>query len=165
MSETVDSLSWSDAFLMGYAPMDQTHREFVAVVGALQRAPDDQVADALAAVQAHCRAHFDEEGRWMAETDMPARDCHDDEHAAVMRSIEEVLALVRSEPSAPNLANARRLADELARWFPGHADYLDSALSHWMSMRRFGGKPMVIRRAAIGGGTPPDAAVPVPGEH
>ena len=33
-------------------------------------------------------------------------------------------------------------------WFPGHADYLDSALSHWMFKRRFGGKPMVLRRDA-----------------
>ena len=38
------------------------------------------------------------------------------------------------------------LSDSLEAWFPGHADYLDSALSHWMCKLRWGGKPVVIRR-------------------
>ena len=29
---------------------------------------------------------------------------------------------------------------------------MDSALSHWMSNRRFGGKPVVIRRNVVGDG-------------
>ena len=43
-------------------------------------------------------------------------------------------------------ATARRFAEELTRWFPGHADYLDSALAAWMVKRRHGGKPVVLRR-------------------
>jgi hemerythrin len=31
-------------------------------------------------------------------------------------------------------------------WFPKHADQLDSALAHWMSKERLGGKPVVLRR-------------------
>jgi hemerythrin len=45
-------------------------------------------------------------------------------------------------------ANVQRLAAELVRWFPGHADYLDSALAHWMCKQRLGGKPVIIRRNA-----------------
>ena len=77
------------------------------------------------------------------ETDFPARECHIDEHAAVMRSVEKVRELLAQGQCGP----CRRLADELARWFPGHADYLDSALAHWMCKKRLGGKPVVIRRA------------------
>jgi hemerythrin len=44
------------------------------------------------------------------------------------------------------VATARRFAEELTRWFPGHADYLDSALAAWMVKRRHGGKPVVLRR-------------------
>ncbi|MES2784211.1 MAG: hypothetical protein V4684_02015, partial [Pseudomonadota bacterium] len=40
----------------------------------------------------------------------------------------------------------RRLADELAHWFPAHVQHLDSALAHWVSKRRTGGKPIVLRR-------------------
>ena len=37
-------------------------------------------------------------------------------------------------------------AEHLLAWFPGHADYLDSALAHWMCKQRLGGKPVVLRR-------------------
>lgn len=78
----------------------------------------------------------------MTETEFPARDCHMTEHAAVIASVREVRALVE----AGNANIARSLAAELARWFPGHADYLDSALAHWMFKRLHGGKPIVLRR-------------------
>ncbi len=135
-------LAWSDALLLGYTPMDRTHREFVDVVAALQAARDDELPARLAAVKAHLQAHFTQEDDWMVATGFPARDCHIDEHAAVLRSVDGVQArLARGE-----VAPCRRLADELARWFPGHADYLDAALSHWMCKQRLGGKPVVVRR-------------------
>mgnify|MGYP006210844499 FL=1 len=65
-----------------------------------------------------------------------------DEHAAVLKSVHEVQA----ELAAGNVELCRDLVDHLATWFPGHADHLDSALAHWMSKRRFGGKPVVLRR-------------------
>ena len=40
----------------------------------------------------------------------------------------------------------REFAAELANWFPGHADYLDSALAQWMAKRKLGGVPVVLRR-------------------
>ena len=43
----------------------------------------------------------------------------------------------------------RSLARALADWFPGHADYMDAALSHWMAKRSYGGKPLVFRRDAV----------------
>jgi hemerythrin len=44
----------------------------------------------------------------------------------------------------------RSFLQELARWFPGHADYLDSALAAWMCKRQFGGKPVVLQRSVRG---------------
>lgn len=79
----------------------------------------------------------------MLDTGFPAAQCHIDEHAAVLKSVEQVLALLR-EGRDP--AIARSLAEELARWFPGHADYMDAPLSQWMVKRRHGGAPVVIKR-------------------
>jgi hemerythrin-like metal-binding protein len=90
----------------------------------------------------HLQAHFDEEDRWMEETQFPARGCHIDEHAAVLQSVHQVQALLAQGDAAV----CRRLSEELARWFPGHADYLDSALADWLCKQRLGGKPVVIRR-------------------
>jgi hemerythrin len=78
----------------------------------------------------------------MRETDFPARDCHIDEHAAVLKSSGEVLALALNG----NTSEPRRFVEELARWFPGHATYLDSALAAWMCKRQYGGKPVVLHR-------------------
>ncbi|MFO0233878.1 MAG: bacteriohemerythrin [Burkholderiales bacterium] len=140
-------LAWTDAFVLGHEPIDATHREFVALVGALQAAPDEQLPALLAELEAHARRHFGDEDRWMRETAFPPRDCHIDEHAAVRRSIGEVRAHVAETGDA---REARRLADALAGWFPGHADWLDSALAHWLCKRAYGGKPVIVRRDLVG---------------
>jgi hemerythrin len=136
------ALGWSDAFVLGHEPMDATHREFVALVRAMQTGPDEALTGLLADFEAHARRHFEEEDRWMLETDFPPRDCHMDEHAAVLRSVVEVREVV----ARGELAQVRRLADALADWFPRHADWLDSALAHWLCKRAYGGKPVVLRR-------------------
>jgi hemerythrin-like metal-binding protein len=139
---TTPSLEWTDAYVLGHEPMDATHREFVALVSALQTAPVERLGALLAEFEAHARRHFGDEDRWMRETGFPPRDCHIDEHAAVLRSIEQVRALVEGGDTS----EVRRLAAALADWFPGHADWLDSALAHWLCKRAYGGKPVVVRR-------------------
>lgn len=148
-----EDFAWSDAFLLGYIPMDETHREFVDCVRAVLDAPDDGVPAALEAFEAHAVRHFDEEREWMQGTAFPAADCHIDEHEAVLKSVREVRqALADGTPAEL----ARDLARELVRWFPGHADYLDSALSQWMVKRQHGGAPVVLRRGlATGAATLP----------
>lgn len=144
-------LRWSDALLLGFAPMDRCHAEFVDVVAALQAAPDAELPARLAAVRAHLQSHFAQEDEWMTATGFPARECHVGEHAAVLASVAQVEVLL----SRGDTATCRRLADELARWFPGHADVMDAALAHWMCKRRHGGKPLVFRRSLGAGGQPP----------
>jgi len=140
--ETIETLHWSDQYLLGYSPMDSVHQEFVDLVGRLQEAPDAELLGLLDAFAEHAQSHFDTENQWMVETGFPPRECHIDEHAAVLKSVHEVRALV----AQGNFAIGRDLVGELAKWFPGHATHLDSALAHWMCKQRLGGKPVVIRR-------------------
>jgi hemerythrin len=135
--------SWHYDLQLGYGPIDHIHEEFVVLVDALLAAPDERVAAALAAVHVPSREHFASEEQWMQETDFPARDCHADEHAAVLQSMEGVTCRVASG----DFEAGRHLARALADWFPGHADYLDSALAHWMCQKHMGGKPVVLRRS------------------
>lgn len=145
-------LQWHDGLLLGYQPMDATHEEFVLCVAALQRASAAELPARLEAFAEHAVRHFGEEDRWMEQTQFPARECHINEHAAVLKSVREVQALLAQGHTEP----CRRLAQELAQWFPGHADYLDSALAHWMCKQRLGGKPVVIRRDLNLRSAPPD---------
>ena len=155
IENAVAGIVWRDNFDLGFGPMDAIHREFVELVAAVQVAPDEELVSRLAALETHCTSHFEEENKWMIDTDFPPKDCHIDEHNAVLNSIRQVQALLLEGDKA----NCRRLAGELAKWFPGHADYLDSALAHWMCKRRFGGKPVVFRREPV------DATAPTPGNH
>ena len=148
------AIEWHDSLLLGYQPMDQVHQEFVQCVAALQQAPDAQLPQHMAALLEHARRHFGEEDRWMEDTQFPARECHIDEHAQVMNSIVQVQQLV----AQGQVEVCRRLAQELASWFPGHADYLDSALAHWMCKQRLGGKPVVIRRTLTNVPPPPQTS-------
>jgi hemerythrin len=144
---------WSDAFALGYPQMDATHQEFVATVNAMFTASDDDLRTALDAFAEHAQRHFAEEADWMTSTGFPAAGCHMDEHDAVLKSVAEVQGLFRdAHPDA--VATARRLARELANWFPGHADYLDSALAQWMVKRIHGAVPLVFRRSATSAGQP-----------
>ena len=151
--DTPTPLQWHDGLLLGYQPMDATHEEFVLRVAALQQATDAELPARLEPFAEHAVRHFGEEDRWMEQTQFPARECHIDEHAAVLKSVREVQALLAQGHTGP----CRRLAQELTQWFPGHADYLDSALAHWMCKQRLGGKPVVIRRDLNLRSAPPDA--------
>ena len=83
------SLTWHDGLLLGYSPMDDVHEEFVQCVVALREARDEQLPQALEALAEHAIHHFAEEDRWMEETQFPARECHIDEHAAVLKSVRD----------------------------------------------------------------------------
>jgi len=142
MSETPKGLPWSDRFLLGHSGMDDTHREFVALVDTMLTCADAAFPAAMQAFLVHAQAHFAEEKAMMEATDFPATACHVDDHEAVLGSALEVEPLV----AAGNIEVGRQFAAALANWFPGHADYLDSALAHWVVKRSTGGKPIVVRR-------------------
>ena len=91
---TEEAFIWSDKFILGYRPIDETHEEFVDLVRQMEAAADPDLPPLLALFAEHAKAHFDLENQLMVETEFPPRDCHIDEHAAVMKSIEEVLELV-----------------------------------------------------------------------
>ena len=133
---------WSDSLLLGHAAIDGEHEQLAELIERMRCAAAPEMAQALDAVLQHAASHFAAENELMRTTAFPPRDCHIDEHAAVLKSLEEVKErLVQGD-----FFTVRDFARELAKWFPGHADYLDSALSHWMSKLRTGGKPIVLRR-------------------
>lgn len=144
MEQTLETAGfpWDDRYLLGHRGMDDTHREFVALVDALLTADDRDLPAALGAFALHAESHFAEEDQLMALHDFPARQCHADEHAKVLASVREVQALV----AAGDVEVGRELALALVDWFPGHADYMDSALATWLVKKATRGAPLVLRR-------------------
>ncbi len=138
------SFDWNDDLLVGDRQMDDNHREFVELVGAMLDASDDQFLQALQRFSEHATRHFGEEDHNIRSTAYPSGGCHVDEHAAVLASVSEVLALV----AQGNIAIGRDLAAELARWFPEHTREMDQGVAKWMVQKRTGGAPIVIKKRA-----------------
>jgi len=134
------SLGQRNTLSLGFTPMDNIHEEFDRLIAQALSCPDADLLCQMELLKAHLYSHFGAEDNWMRETDFPAQDCHINEHAAVLQSAEDVYHLV----SQGNLSIGRSFVTELQSWFPGHADYLDSALAHWMCKHRLGGKPIVL---------------------
>lgn len=137
------TITWGEHLLLGHSEMDGLHEEFVDLIGQLQSASDERLPELLRAMQAHLEHHFEEENQWMRESAFPPRDCHINEHTAVLQSVREVGALL----AQGNISICRQLILALADWFPKHATHLDSALAHWLSKQRFGGKPVILQRS------------------
>lgn len=132
---------WSDAYLLGYGPMDETHREFVSLVASMLSS-EAGAAALLERFADHAERHFSQEREWMESTDFPATECHANEHDAVLASVRDVLTQV----AAGDASRVPSLAQALMDWFPGHADYMDASLAQWLAKRRLGGVPVVLKR-------------------
>jgi hemerythrin len=139
-----EPIAWQDTLLLGDPAMDAEHRAFIEGLRQVQLAGDDELPALFKAFVREARAHFEHENGWMNDSGFPPRQCHIDEHTAVLKSVDEVLVLME----AGDLAVVRRLADHMAGWFPAHLQQMDSAVVHWLSKQRFGAKPVVLRRPA-----------------
>ncbi len=129
------SLAWSDALLLELDFMDDTHREFVDLLGAVETAGDDRLIDGFRALVDHTDEHFGGEDRWMAATQFAASNCHTTQHDVVMQVLRE--ALKRGQ--AGDLALLRDLSRELGIWFTQHAQTMDAALA--LHLRQIGFDP------------------------
>jgi hemerythrin-like metal-binding protein len=118
-------IEWTDTVALDVPAMDDTHREFVALLNALADAPDEELLAALDAFVAHTDAHFAQENRWMHALPFPPVHCHEGEHDNVMRLMREV----RSRVAAGDLEIGRALARELPEWFRLHASTMDAVLA------------------------------------
>ena len=128
-------LEWSDALALDLPLMDDTHREFVDLLAAVERADDAQLLPEWEALVGHTDSHFAMEDAWMATTRFASGNCHSQQHRVVLQVMREGTARARQG----DLKVLRVMASELALWFPQHAQAMDAALA--MHLRRVGFDP------------------------
>jgi hemerythrin-like metal-binding protein len=134
----------SPSLVLGDPLLDQEHAELQRLIDALLAAPADQAASALSALKAHAAKHFEQEDADLRLHGGANASCHLDEHANVLRSLDEVAAVL--EQPEPPRELARRLATELTRWLPEHVREMDAGIASARSKQRFGGAPVQITR-------------------
>jgi len=118
-------LIWSDALSLCLPAMDDTHREFVDLLAAVEQAGDDHVLAAWQMLVDHTVDHFGQEDRWMRETGFAPGNCHSTQHTVVLQVMREGT----KRGAAGELNVVREMAQELADWFPSHAQNMDAALA------------------------------------
>lgn len=129
-------LEWSDALALDLPLMDDTHREFVDLLAAVDRADDAQLLSTWHALVEHTDHHFAQEDAWMASTRFASGNCHSMQHRVVLQVMRE--GVVRAQQG--DLHVLRVMASELALWFPQHAQSMDAALA--LHLRRVGFDPV-----------------------
>ena len=128
----MSTLQWSGALSLDLPAMDDTHREFVDLLAAVEAAPDEQLAAAWRALIEHTEDHFAREDRWMRDTRFASGNCHSTQHLVVLQVMRETEAQALAGPAGL----IRAMAVELGRWFPQHAQGMDAALA--LHLRRVG---------------------------
>jgi hemerythrin-like metal-binding protein len=131
------ALAWSEALALKQPRMDQTHREFVALLqdlGDAHAAGETTFDTRLQHLRAHTEAHFAQEERWMADIGFAPQNCHAMQHAQVLKVLAEVQRAMAAGGDREVIAV---LVDELGRWFVAHAQMMDAALAEMMVARGY----------------------------
>lgn len=131
---------------LGDAQLDHDHEELLRLSRALLDAPRNEAADALENLRTVAQAHFAMEDADLRRLGGNNASCHLDEHALVLKSLNEVLALLR-DPATPQERSDQLISSlsmELLRWLPVHIREMDSGLAAERSKSRFGGVPVIL---------------------
>jgi len=128
------SLQWSDDLAVDMAHMDETHVEFVALLGAAQMANDADLMDRYEAVLTHTQDHFEREDRWMAQTQFGPMGCHAQQHDTILQVMQEGLRRGRELHQLPLV---RQLLHEVGMWFEQHAQTMDAGLALYLKAAEF----------------------------
>jgi hemerythrin-like metal-binding protein len=131
------TLLWSDSLALGLDVMDDTHREFIALLKQVDQAAELDLLASWQRVVDHTQDHFDREDRWMRSTGFSSSNCHTMQHQVVLQVMREVAARVQQSKDSAML---RDMSQQLGQWFLHHAQSMDAALA--LHLRSAGFDPL-----------------------
>lgn len=119
------ALPWTEGLELGLSFMDDTHKEFIDLLARAEAADDAELPVVWEELVAHTADHFGREDEWMLATGFALGNCHSSHHKVVLQVLRDGLAKAASGDMMP----ARQMIQELAVWFPQHAQTMDAALA------------------------------------
>jgi hemerythrin len=144
---------WSDALLTGDARMDHTHHEFAQQLDTLLATPEADQLPLYETFVAHTVAHFAQEDRWMLATGFTADNCHSEQHAMILETMQAVVQHYKKGET--DIIN--RMGEALAEWFGDHAMGMDAGLAQHLKSVGFDSDtetladPAAIRNVTVSG--------------
>ena len=114
-----------DCIALEHAAIDQTHREFVALLEATRAAKGPEFARLFTELLAHTRQHFAAEEQMMQDSACPILAEHRADHLRILGDMQRF----SERAAAGRAAMARAWLDEsLPDWFNLHLRTMDAAL-------------------------------------
>lgn len=133
-----------ELLMVGNDSIDKMHREFYTILQALQNSVECDIEHHLETLVSHLKGHFAAEEQLMLETGYPDMQCHKGEHDEVLLSAIDLLE--KQKTQGIKMWAVHNFAVFLSRWFEPHVAHLDSSVAAWVSKRRYGGVPIVMKR-------------------
>lgn len=131
-----DTPIWREGMLLGYAPLDAEHKDFVAVIESAKNAADNQDYTLLENVfdkcYAYARNHFSHEENIMEKTNYPDMMAHMKSHQIFVKNISQLRQELEFAGLDEKADIAVRLADFLRVWFIGHVLSRDGLLKPYV---------------------------------
>jgi hemerythrin-like metal-binding protein len=118
-------MPWSPTLALDMPLMDETHEEFIALLGDAVQASDDTLLSRWAALIDHTQEHFDREDQWMLDTGFASGNCHATQHSVILQVMREG----GKRGLLGELDLVRQMAHELGLWFASHVQSMDAALA------------------------------------
>lgn len=136
------------ALHLGDPVLDREHKEFQTAAIALRDAASGGERLALETLRSLARAHFSDEDDDLRRVGSHNAQCHLDEHAAVLASLDDVLAVLVNPERDPVHASelCARLADALLGWLPEHVQQMDAGIAQLRTRERLGGQTVSFQR-------------------
>ena len=117
-----------DRILVGFKPIDDLHKEFEAILAALNDPTEADYGAHLLALHEHLLRHCETEESYMLQEDYPHYARHKRAHEHLLDSVSDV----RRKFDSGNVDAVRRYAADLMNWFAIHASTEDAELAAFL---------------------------------
>ena len=114
--------------LVGFKPIDDLHREFQAILDALNDPGEAEFGEDLLALHEHLLRHCSTEEQFMLQENYPHYERHKRAHEYLLESVAEA----RRRSDANDIAGVQRFSKELMSWFAIHAQTEDAELAGFL---------------------------------
>ena len=117
-----------DRILVGFKPIDDLHREFEAILAALNDPAEADYGAHLLALHEHLLRHCTTEEQFMLQENYSHYARHKRAHEHLLDSVSDV----RRKLDAGDVAAVRRYSADLINWFAMHASSEDAELAAFL---------------------------------
>jgi hemerythrin-like metal-binding protein len=128
MMADVESDFRHDRLLVGFKPIDDLHREFQDILGALTDPAEADLGRHLLGLHKHLLRHCAIEEEFMRQEDYPHIDRHRRAHQRLLESVADA----RRRFDCGDIEGTRRYGAELLDWFRIHAQSEDAELAAYL---------------------------------